>query len=242
MVHGLHVILDHIFHQDKCSLCRKQGLYSSRRPWCSQCQENMDALSRAYPHCDICGKYLCEGEDICTECRQQAPPFSIARSVGPYEGEYRIAVKVFKFLGRRYLCWKIGGAMADVVKNEPRFWPLDIISPVPISNQSLCDRGFDQTEVLAARIARSLKVVNGKNLLERVKETSHQRELSREDREKNLLNAFRVKDPRKVYNKNVLLVDDVYTTGSTVRECTRVLLEAGASKVAVITWASGRGF
>lgn len=202
----------------------------------------MDALSQAYPVCESCGKYLCEEGRLCSECQEKGPGFDYARSVGPYEGEFRIAVKVFKFLGRRYLARKMSRMMADLVKNDPCFWPLDVVTPVPISRQSLCDRGFDQTEILATGVAKRLKLENGKFLLVRIKETSRQHELSKEEREKNLLNAFRVTDPQKVYNKNILLVDDVYTTGSTARECARVLRESGALRVTVITWASGRGF
>ena len=202
----------------------------------------MDALAGAYAICQSCGKFLCDDGPLCGECQENPPVFDYARSVGPYEGEFRIAVKVFKFLGRRFLARRMSRMMADLVKNDPGFWPLDIVTPVPISRQSLCDRGFDQTEILAAGVAQRLKLENGKYLLVRIKDTPHQRELSREEREKNIHNAFRVVEPERVYNKNILLLDDVYTTGSTVRECARVLKEAGAARVAVITWASGRGF
>jgi ComF family protein len=176
------------------------------------------------------------------DCRTKPPPFYIARAVGPYEETYRIAIKVFKFLGRKCLGVKMGKMMAEEVKNEPRFQPIDIIIPVPISKGNLKQRGFNQTEVMAEQISKELKIKTDPLILQRIKETPSQRELSRQEREINLLYAFVVKEPDKISGKNVLLIDDVFTTGSTSRECTRVLLEAGVNRVNVITWATGKGF
>ena len=96
--------------------------------------------------------------------------------------------------------------------------------------------------MLAYYTSRDLKLKMASGVLARVKETPSQRELSKEEREQNLRAAFIVQQAHKVQGKNVLLVDDVYTTGSTVKECTLGLLEAGAKRVAVVTWATGRGF
>jgi ComF family protein len=170
------------------------------------------------------------------------PPFNIARAVGPYEDSYRIAIKVFKFLCRKYLGIKMAKMMAEVVRTEPRFDNIDMIVPVPISQKNLRERGFNQTEILASQISKELKISVDNHILQRIKETPPQRELSREERQRNLLYAFEVKEPNKIIGKNILLVDDVFTTGSTSRECARVLLQAEADKVSVITWATGKGF
>jgi ComF family protein len=199
-------------------------------------------LKNSLPICDRCGKYLENGGDICSDCATMPASFFISRAVGPYEESYRIAIKVFKFLCRKYLGVKMGKMMAEVVKAEPRFSPIDIIVPVPISQKNLRERGFNQTEILAAQIGRELRIKTDPYILQRVKETPPQRELSREERQINLLYAFQVQQPGKILNKNILLVDDVFTTGSTSRECARVLLQAGVDKVYVITWATGKGF
>jgi ComF family protein len=137
---------------------------------------------------------------------------------------------------------KMGEMMAAVVIEEPAYWPIDIIVPVPISKGNLKQRGFNQSELLAKQISKVVKRRMYPHLLRRIKETPSQRELTREERVENLLCAFEVTDPALVKGKNVLLVDDVYTTGSTIRECTRILLEAGAESVGVITWATGSGY
>ncbi len=239
----LNLLLDILFPENVCCVCREPGRFSSRRPWCENCAQEMQKAQTCLPICDLCGKYLDTEDVLCHDCRVNSPGFHIARAVGPYDKDgYRIAIKVLKFLGRKYLAGQMGRLMAEVVKNESRFWPIDVIIPVPASLGSLTQRGFNQTELLARHIARHLKLPMDNNMLLRVKETPAQRELTKEEREKNLLCAFKVRDPQRIKAKNILLVDDVYTTGSTARECTRSLLRAGAARVSVITWATGKGF
>lgn len=234
--------MDILFPQNECCVCREAGRYNTRHPWCNQCQEKMDNLRTAMPTCDYCGKYLLNGGSRCEECQVEKPPFNIARAVGPYEEPYRIAIKVLKFLGRRQLGYCMGIMMAEVVREEPLFWPINIIVPVPSSKASMKQRGFNQTEVLGQQIGKCLKLPINAEVLRRIKETPSQRECTREERERNLWRAFEVKDKSKIRGKSILLVDDVYTTGSTSRECSRTLLDAGAERVGVIVWAIGTGY
>lgn len=238
----LNLVLDVFLPQEVCCICRKPGRYGSRHPWCDECQNKMLELQCTGSCCDKCGKYLENGSKLCRDCQETPPLFTIARAVGPYDESYRIATKVLKFMGRKYLAPAMGDMMAKRVLSEPRFMPVDLLVPVPISRGGLKQRGFNQTELLAKQISKKLNLKVDAEVIKRVKDTPSQVELSREEREKNLLFAFQIKDSQKVYRKNILLVDDVYTTGSTSRECTRVLLEAGASRVCIITWATGRGF
>ena len=236
------LLMDIIFPQQVCCICREPGRYGTRQPWCKKCQESLVVMQDSLPICDKCGKYLDSGEGLCTECYTKSPLFHIARSVGPYDEPYRIAIKVLKFMGRRHLAVRMGHMMAQVIKEETRFWPIDLIVPVPASYGHLKQRGFNQTEELGRQISKELRVKMDATILSRIKETPSQRELSKEEREKNLLCAFRVQDNAKIYRKNLLLVDDVYTTGSTSKECTRTLLDSQAARVCVITWATGIGF
>jgi competence protein ComFC len=238
----LNHVLDMLFPQETCWLCRKPGKYCSKQPWCQGCLDRMIELQCSGPNCEKCGKYLPEGQGLCADCRLNPPPFEIARAVGPYEEQYRIATQVLKFMGKKYLAPQMGAMMAAKIRSEPKFGVLDLIVPVPISPNSMQVRGFNQTELLAKQIGKELGVKVECGLLVRVKDTPRQTELCRAEREKNLLMAFAVKRPIDLAGQIVLLVDDVYTTGSTGRECTRVLLAAGAERVCIITWATGRGF
>jgi competence protein ComFC len=234
--------LDMLFPQEACSICRKPGKYYSKQPWCQECLDRMIELQCSGSTCGKCGKYLPEGQGLCADCRRQEPEFELARAVGPYEEQYRIATKVLKFMGKKYLAPQMGAMMAAKIRSEPDFGSLDVIVPVPLSANSLQVRGFNQTELLAKQIGKELGIRVENEAIIRVKDTPHQTELSKEEREKNLLCAFAVKEGIDLAGKSILLVDDVYTTGSTGRACTRVLLNAGAKRVCLITWATGRGF
>ncbi len=238
------ILMDILFPVSDCNLCRGKGKYHSRRPWCDQCQDEIVKAQSSMSVCEKCGKYLEVPEiSCCSECRDNPPEFRTGRAVGPYNNDkLRKAVKVYKFLCRRYMSVKMGNMMAAVVIEEPDFWPIDIIIPVPISKGNLKQRGFNQSELMAKQIGKVLKKRMYPNLLRRVKETPSQTELTKEEREENLLCAFNVSDPAKIKGKNILLVDDVYTTGSTIKECTRTLLDAGAEGISVITWATGTGY
>ena len=179
---------------------------------------------------------------VCLDCQESKPLFSIARAVGPYEGGYRQVIKQFKFLEKKKLACRMAQMMADVVIDTPGYWPLDVVVPVPVSQEGMISRGFNQSELLARRIARYIRVKLMPEVLVRIKMVPPQRDLSREERKKNLINAFAVPNNEWVKGKNVLLVDDVYTTGTTARECSRVLYDAGANRVSVIAWAAGKGF
>lgn len=238
----LDLILDIIFPQNECCLCREPGNFWSRRPWCDKCDEELRRVARESPVCQVCGKFLTVDQAVCSECQEEKPPFFIARAVGPYEGCFRKVVKMFKFLGKRGLAVRMSKMMAEVVLSTPEYGELDVIVPVPATRESLARRGFNQSELLARRLASQLGVRFRGDVLVRLRETPPQRELSKEERERNLKGAFAVQNRDKIKDKRVLLVDDVYTTGSTAKECSRVLLEAGAASVAVVTWASGKGY
>ncbi len=238
----LETLLDAIFPQPACCTCRQPGRYNSKQPWCQECEEAILRLQHEGFNCEICGKYLQEDTGLCIDCKSNFPSFDIARAVGPYEGKIRIATKVFKFMGRKYLAPKMGEMMALKVMSEPGFGHLDLIVPVPIAPNSFRERGFNQTDLLGRQISKDLGIKMDNKIIKRVKDTPHQTELTKQERERNLLDAFEIRDAHKIKDKSILLVDDVYTTGSTIRECTRVLTEAGAGRVSVVTWATGRGF
>lgn len=235
------IILDILVPRNACCLCRRPGFFWSRSPWCDDCDDELNDLVTKLNICRRCGKFLTNDEHLCRDCQEGDPPFFIARAVGPYEGCYRQLIKQYKFMEKKHLAWSMARMMSQVVRDTREYWPLDIVVPVPMSPEGLIRRGFNQSELLAKRIARCLRVRFEPRVLVRVKDSAPQRELSREMREKNLMHAFAVEKPERVRGKSVLLVDDVYTTGSTARECTRTLLDAGAKRVSVIAWASGKG-
>ena len=125
-------------------------------------------------------------------------------------------------------------------KNTDDIWENSVLVPVPLDKNKLKSRGYNQSEELAKELSKVLQVPVVSDFLIKTKSTKPQMELKKEEREKNLLNAFTIKsggtsDVPPLSNKKVFLVDDVYTTGSTMQECAKVLRNAGAKSVWGIT-------
>ena len=181
------------------------------------------------------------GEARCGLCRRVELPFAKASAYGSYEGGLRDLIQLLKYervkpaasvLGRM-----LGEAIADL---EPSFDDGEVVvAPVPLHAGKLRERGFNQAELIALAALKGrpaagrLRLQPG--LLERRRETSSQTGLTSHQRRANIRGAFAVAKPREVNGRQFLVVDDVFTTGTTVSECARVLRRAGASKVFVAT-------
>jgi ComF family protein len=198
--------------------------------------------------CSICGERLISphafsdehGEARCGLCRRLEQPFTKAAAYGSYEGGLRDLIHLLKYQHIRPAANVLGRMLAEVIGHlEPGFADTKIlIVPVPLSPAKLKQRGFNQAE-LTARIAIKLLSTRDRyvvgDLLSRIRETQSQTGLTRHQRRENLRGAFRAKYPEKLSGSEVLLVDDVFTTGTTVSECARVLRRAGATRVWVAT-------
>jgi len=121
--------------------------------------------------------------------------------------------------------------------NPSLFLHLDLVVPVPLHRRKFKERGFNQTEFLAKIIAKHFNLKLVKDNLKRIKSTQTQAKLSKKERAENIKKAFLVKDPDKFQGKSILLVDDVYTTGTTVKEIAKILKRAKAKDVYVFTLA-----
>ena len=112
----------------------------------------------------------------------------------------------------------------------------DKIVPVPISKKRYKKRGYNQSYLIAKEIAKSvLNIKCDNNILMKEKDIIEQSKLNREQRKENIIGAYKILNCNSIKNKNIILIDDIYTTGSTVNECSKVLKEAGANKIAVLT-------
>ena len=116
-------------------------------------------------------------------------------------------------------------------KNADEIWENSILIPVPLDKNKLRSRGYNQSEELAKELAKILKIPVISGCLIKIKSTKPQMELSKEEREKNLQNVFLIKNPAEIRGKKIFLVDDVYTTGSTMAECAKILKSAGVKQV-----------
>jgi len=171
---------------------------------------------------------------FCEGCRN-LPLVGFRRTVaaGTYEGPLRRAICRFKYGRRAHLARTLGGLLAARAKAELRESPPDAVVSVPLHPARRRERTFDQAELLAEAVARSLGVPCARGALERTVDTPTLTSQSREQRLRTVKGAFAVRRPDAVSGRQLLLVDDVMTTGATCSECARVLRASGATEVSV---------
>ena len=161
--------------------------------------------------------------------------FDFLFSALKYENTVREKIIQYKFHENSYL-YKTFAKI--IIKNKKiyRFLKFyDIIIPVPMHKTKKAVRGYNQCELVASEIAKQLELMYENGVLIKVKNTKIQSTLTKLQRIENVKGAFCIKDVTKVKGKKIILVDDIYTTGSTVNECSKVLKKAGASEICVVT-------
>jgi len=239
-------LLDLLFPpRPECPFCGAPG---NGAEVCSSCLLEI-SRHRLEPHCCRCGRLPggemvvpAGGPCLCRECQRHDWPFVLARAFGPYEGLLKEVIHRFKYGGSRRLARPLAFLMVEVVLSEALHKIIDLIVPVPLAKDRLRRRGFNQAALLAKEIGSILKIpVDGQTLV-KVADTPAQTGLPRAARELNLINAFKVINKRKFYGKNILIIDDVFTTGSTMSAVAAELRHSGAEQVFGLTAATGRYF
>lgn len=192
----------------------------------------------ASPLCIICGTpfQTIDGIDHrCAACIDSPPQFTAARAAVAFDGPVRDLIHRFKYSKQVRLRRPLGLIMAGRLAPFVAEASPDLIIPVPLHIKRLRSRGFNQALLLASLLARQWGVRLSRHNLQRTRWTEPQVDLSPDERVKNVRGAFHIANPREIAGRRVMLVDDVYTTGSTVKECARILRQAGASAVYVAT-------
>ncbi|MDP4115310.1 MAG: ComF family protein [Bacteroidota bacterium] len=134
--------------------------------------------------------------------------------------------------GKKFLIGKeLGELIADRKAAEISNWSIDIVVPIPLHRIKTHERGYNQSLFISEGLSRVIDIDINNKILERVKYTDSQTKMKRDDRKRNMRNAFKVKMPEEVRGKNILLVDDLITTGATANECAKKLKKAGANNV-----------
>lgn len=225
---ALRGLLDLVF-PPACQVCRSRETF----PLCTTCR-NAFRLVRP-PVCQKCGKPLRGSGDLvftCIPCRHRRLYFAAARAAGIYDGTLREAIHALKFRGRRALAAPLGGLMAERVIGAG-LSAAQLVIPVPLHHRRLRERGYNQSELLASEVAGHLGLPVRSDVVIRRQATEAQSGLTLEDRRANVRGAFAA--ARSLKGQTVLLVDDVLSTGFTASECSRVLRQAGATQVVVLT-------
>lgn len=192
--------------------------------------------------CAVCGESLPvisgnASEQLCSLCKEEPPAYEKAVAYGAYDGGLRELIHLLKYEQVVPAAGVLGGMLAKAVSKLSLQGAIVII-PVPLHRSKKRQRGFNQSELIVRAALKNLPELHATldpKVLERVRATVSQIGLTRPQRKENLRGAFRVAHPSTVKGASVLLVDDVFTTGTTISECARVLRRAGAEHVWVAT-------
>ena len=191
--------------------------------------------------CDKCGKPLSENSirNLCDDCIERSRFFDRGFTCTGYGLYERKLISEFKKKGKSYMAQAIGRILHDrIVITNISF---DVIIPIPIHGKKLKTRGYDQAVLMALELSKLTGVAADLNAVKRSKMTAPNKNLGAEQRAENMRGAFVVTESGKIRlrGKDILIVDDIYTTGATVDACAEVLKKAGVGKVYVLTLASG---
>ena len=227
------------FFPSQCKICHSPLRSYQEKYVCARCFSGIEIVSCC---CKKCGFPLspsfAEVENpLCKDCQKKRRQFHLSRSATPFQGVILECIHLFKYNKKMGLAKPLGDLMLKALCS---FWPdleIDLILPVPLHPDKEDNRGFNQAYLLARQISKGIKMPAVKGNLQRVVNTASQTSLSPKERLKNVKGAFKVKRPEALRGKKILLVDDVFTTGATIEECSRALKSAGVREVNVFTLA-----
>lgn len=217
----------------KCIACGDEIKDKNKYNMCPKCLENLPYNNEKI--CEKCGTKITSDSKICDNCFKDVPKYQIARAPFIYTGKIRNFVNSIKFANAKYLFKPLSNFMVETYKKYD--FNCDIIVPVPLSKKNLKERHYNQAEEFAKLISQKLEIPVYLNAVEKIKETEKQSKLSYTERLKNVKNAFKIIDKKSLKGKNVLLVDDVITTGATINEVCKEILKAKPKDIFVLTLA-----
>ncbi len=222
-----------------CIICNEAIETTEKYSLCHKCRKKVSFISSR--ECEQCGKPL---EPLylptkCPDCVMVKHKFTKGYSCVEYNDEMKQLVYKLKYANQRYLSYHMAEIMVDKL-NKVALENIDIIIPVPLHKSKLKKRGFNQANLLVKYIRKAKNWPAENRSLIRVRDTHSQNELKKNERKENVKNAFKIVSTEVYKDKNILLVDDIYTTGSTIDSCCRELLKAKPKAIYVITFATGR--
>ena len=236
-------ILWSFVYPPRCALC-DEVLAAGESMVCSGCAGKVRPVTDSEQLCAKCGKPIKQGEDYCRDCQTKNTSFDSGRALYIYDDCMKESIAGFKYRGRREyagyyaaMLWKYFG---EWIKNISP----DCLVPVPIHRSRMKSRGYNQAYELAKELSKYCGTDVYGNMLVRLKKTLPQKELSDSDRKKNLRDAFDISNEglelcRKI--SCVIIIDDIYTTGSTIDACSGVLRNMGIKHIYFLCLCTGDG-
>lgn len=239
-MHFKHPILHHIFetaitflYPAQCKVCEETIGLESVSYLCKTCWNDLRIVEP--PWCEICGNP--STDEVCSQCATNPPRYGKLRTVAMYDAILQKVVHLYKFEGRITLAKHLIELMIENMPYDCNISEYDYILPIPIHKKRLRERGFNQSKLLAQGIAQVNRVDILTDALVRSRNTSPQSSLARDERQTNIIGAFEVKNSEEIRGKRILILDDVFTTGATIREAVNVLWDVDPEEIDVLTLA-----
>lgn len=220
----------------KCLICSELlHMHSSVKYVCEKCNENLPFI--VLPVCSNCGKHIDnEIHDKCQICMDSK--FSFSKGFAAFDYDImKSPIAHFKFKGFKNDGIGLAWLMYEFIEiNHKEFIKsVDMLVPVPMYSKKQNKRGFNQSEILSNELGRLLQIPSYSNIIIRVKSTIPQNSLSPKERKHNISKAFSIENKEKIIGKRIMIIDDIFTTGSTIDECSKALYNAGAGYVCFYT-------
>lgn len=222
-------ILSFLF-PNPCVVCQKPA--GRNRFVCTACEKSFSLL-RPAAVCKTCLAPVPADAEVCGRCLKNNPAYDRLVACASYQGILRNSLHRYKFGSRSDLHASFAQMMCSQILSFG-CTDFDAVVPVPLSEERLRERGFNQSELLAKDIAKRFHVPCVSNALKKCRNTKRQSELHENQRSKNVLGAFALSSPDAVRGKKVLLVDDIFTTGATMREAAKTLSAVSKSVTACV--------
>ncbi len=233
---GMGRILCDLCFPRRCPVCDRPVRPFGRKI-CPECEKALVFIRE--PRCLKCGKQLREETDLCHDCRRLRHRYTRGLALYSY-GSVRGTLYRLKYAGRREYADYLGEEMAIRLGRQIRSWRPDALVPIPLHPSREKKRGYNQAALLAQSLGRKLDLPVLEGWLIRVRDTRPMKELEGARRQNNLKKAFKIVG-NEVKLNTIVIIDDIYTTGSTIDEAALVCREAGVRQVYFVTLAIGKG-
>lgn len=229
-------LLEEVFPDNLTCACCNEEL-TNDQPLCQNCLKELPFIKSK---CKKCGQPINDFSSFCKDCKGVERNFTMAVSPFIYDGTAKHLVYKLKYGGAKYVAKVLAKYLAESYKAE-LFKNIDLVTCVPLSKERLKSRGYNQAQELAEEMCAILEqdninLVQNYNLIKRIKNTPTQTKLTKLERSQNLKDAFEfVGNEDEIKGKNILIIDDIFTTGATLEEITSLLKKHNVGKVYCLT-------
>lgn len=233
-----------LLYPRRCPVCHNAVFPRDALVCFDRCEDRFQVIGE--PRCKCCGKPLTQSrQEYCYDCVRKKHTFEYGYAMWLYDPVMAESIAAFKYKGRREYGEYYGDCMAKKYGGWLCSFEKPVLVPVPVHPQRYRKRGYNQAEVLAGVIGRKTGVPVVSDWLVRIKNTAPQKDLNDQERLKNLLQAFGVCEEKngeyiRKY-QSFILIDDIYTTGSTLESCARILKQQGVKHVYFLCMSIGHG-